>query len=150
MSVMSSLWSSHLVGWPRWTVWGRPSAAPPRRLMNNQQNTEKLRSSCAGAVWTSQQRPVESSEGVGWRLSRRVGAGRRLGGGWPRDRWGRTSCQTGRGSTEPSAEDSKVLLCLLKRWALSSGSHPSELTQGKSQATVLFYCYYFFYISGDF
>lgn len=41
-------------------------------------------------------------------------------GGWPGDRWERTCCQSGRRSTESTADCSEVLLCLLERGELSS------------------------------
>lgn len=80
----------------------------------------KTRRNSRGTRLDTEQKGV--AEGEGW--------------GWPGDRWGRTCCQTGRRATESTAEGSKVLIYLLESGELSSWSHPSELLQGKSQASV--------------
>lgn len=73
MTVMSSLWSSHLTGWPQWTApggrGGGASALLSHRLMNNQQITGMLHLNLQ--VQTHKRRPVETSEGGGWMLGRR-------------------------------------------------------------------------------
>lgn len=137
MSVMSSLWSSHLAGWPWWTATeGRPSATPPHRFMNNQQNTGRRHPNLQVLFWhrgTSRDPKKLQRDAAGcWA----EGGSRGRGWGWPGDRWERTCCQTGRRATKSTAEGSKVLIYHLESGELSSWSHPSELLQGKSQASV--------------